>query len=276
MSRITDPHPPLYYLILHPWQSLVSEKAWAMRFAGVMASSLSVAALYTLARKTGFSTTISLFATFLLAINPFQIWLAQDVRSYPFFTLLGLLSSLALWQALHRRQSTDDTDSLAQSLNPWLIYITLTVACFYIHYYTIFLVAFQGLFVLINARHFWRDRWVWLVSQLVIGGLMIPGLQLAYNFLGQAAGGIEIIPTPKILQRASTALLTGFTLDANLGLWLSLLLAPLWMIGLGIAIYKNSKSGTFWGLFFIIPVLGVISLSINRPFFKERYLVQAQ
>ncbi len=34
LSRITDPHPPLYYLMLHPWQLLSGEGAWAMRFAG--------------------------------------------------------------------------------------------------------------------------------------------------------------------------------------------------------------------------------------------------
>ena len=33
LSRITDPHPPLYYLMLHPWQLLTGDGAWAMRFA---------------------------------------------------------------------------------------------------------------------------------------------------------------------------------------------------------------------------------------------------
>ena len=100
LSRITDPHPPLYYLMLHPWQWLAGESAWAMRFAGAAASTLAVAALYALAQRTLRSTGVSLLAAALLAINPFQIWLAQDIRSYPFFTLFGLLSAAALWWAL--------------------------------------------------------------------------------------------------------------------------------------------------------------------------------
>ena len=106
LSRVTDPHPPLYYFMLHPWQGLVGESAWAMRFAGVTASTLAVPVLYALARRTLHSTYASLLAAALLAVNPLQIWLAQDIRSYPFFTLLGLLSSWALWQALHSRQSS--------------------------------------------------------------------------------------------------------------------------------------------------------------------------
>ena len=107
LSRVTDPHPPLYYLLLHPWQWLVGESAWAMRFAGVLASTLAVAALYTLVRRTLGQSQAALLAAGLLAVNPLQIWLAQDIRSYPFFTLLGLLSSWALWQAVGGGQKSE-------------------------------------------------------------------------------------------------------------------------------------------------------------------------
>ena len=62
LSRVTDPHPPLYYLLLHPWQGLVGESGWSMRFAGVVASTLSVAALWALARRTLRSTGLALTA----------------------------------------------------------------------------------------------------------------------------------------------------------------------------------------------------------------------
>ena len=294
LSRVTDPHPPLYYLMLHPWQGLVGESAWAMRFAGVTASIVAVPVLYALARCTLGSTYASLLAAALLAVNPLQIWLAQDIRSYPFFTLLGLLSSWALWQALHSRQKSVVSSQTntphasrfsaqpplgtlhASPSTPWLLYILLTLACFYIHYYTAFLIAFQGLFVLLNIHKFWAQKWPWVVSQVVIGLLLIPGLQLAYNFAGEAAGGIDTIPTPAILRLAFTALLTGFTIDDTWGLWVSLLLTPIWMIGLMALLRHDFTSGSFWTLFFALPVLGVIALSIGRPFFKERFLVQAQ
>jgi hypothetical protein len=267
LSRITDPHPPLYYLLLHPWQAVVGESAWAMRFVGVMAGTLAVAALYRLVRRTLSQNIAAVLAAGLLAVNPLQIWLAQDIRSYPFFTLLGLLSAWALWAALHSR---------GISTGRWSLYVLLTVASLYTHYYTIFLMAFEGLFVLLNARVFWPKRWSWLISQIVIGVLIIPGLQLAWNFIGQAAGGIDTIPPAVILQRASTALLTGFTIGDNWGLAVSLLMAPVWSIGMISMWRRNRVAGSFWAMFFVLPVVGVIALSLDRPFFKERFLIQAQ
>ncbi len=287
LSRVTDPHPPLYYLMLHPWQWLAGESAWAMRFTGVIGSTLTVAALYALARRTLLASGVDLLATALLAINPLQIWLAQDIRSYPFFALLGLLSSWALWQALSRSQkSVVGSQSYTQHalrithhlprFTPWFLYLLTTLAGFYIHYYTAFLIAFQGLFVLFNWRHLRAQRWPWLASQVTLALLMIPGLQLAYNFAGEAAGGIDKITTPDLLRLAFTSLLTGFTLTDSWGIWVSLLLAPLWLIGIIALLRRDFTSGNFWVLFFAVPVLGVIALSIDRPFFKERFLVQAQ
>jgi 4-amino-4-deoxy-L-arabinose transferase-like glycosyltransferase len=293
LSRVTDPHPPLYYLILHPWQWLVGESAWAMRFAGVLASTLAVAVFYRLAQQTLRQPAYTFLAAALLAINPLQIWLAQDIRSYPFMTLLGLLSTWLLWLALHRPHHPPPTTHQRRTTHYELhstfhlsrftfyashftLYVLLTVACFYIHYYTAFLIAFQALFVLLNIRTFRAKRWAWLTSQVAISLLIIPGLGLAYNFIGQAAGGIEKISTPDILRLASTALLTGFTIAGSWGLWVSLLLLPVWLTGLVTLLQRDFRTGLFWSLFFAVPVLGVIGLSIDRPFFKERFLIQAQ
>ncbi|MDM8520022.1 glycosyltransferase family 39 protein [Anaerolineales bacterium HSG6] len=278
LSRVTDPHPPLYYATLHVWQILFGEAVWPMRFFGAVVSTVAVAVLYRLAQRTVYDVRLSLLSGLLLAVSPLQVWLAQDLRSYSLLTLMGLLSSWALWGLLVmgerlRLQVGWRPTRLGKLL---MSYILLTTACLYIHYYAVFLIAFQGLFVLLNARRFWPIRGWWLISQLSIALLIIPGLTLAANFIGQAAGGIETIPTADIFRLASTALLTGFTIDQSWGLWLSLLLAPVWLFGLAWLLRLNWTAGTFWGLFFFVPVAGVIALSIDRPFFKERFLIQAQ
>jgi hypothetical protein len=180
-----------------------------------------------------------------------------------------------LWVAINNKVINPARFTLYVSrFMPWLLYILFTVACLYTHYYTVFLIVFQGLFVMFNLKKFWPQKWPWLASQVAVGLLIIPGLMLARNLAGQAAGGIDVIPTPGILRLASTALLTGFTIDATPGLWVSLLLAPIWIIGLMTLLQRNITTATFWGLFFAVPVLSVIALSIGRAFFKERFLVQ--
>ena len=274
LSRITDPHPPLFYGLLHPWQWLLGDAVWTMRFVGAAASTLAVVALFRLAKQTLFRPAIALLATALLAVNPLQIWLAQDLRSYPLFTLLGLLSSWALWRALHDHSTAPI--SVPKKYYSWLIYVFLTVAGLYVHYYTIFLISFQGLFVLFNVKKFWSQKWPWLASQLVIGLLILPGLGLAYNFSGgEAGGGVAVVGLAEILQRTASALLTGFTIAPAWGLWLSLLLLPVWLAGFVVLLRTDRVAGSFWVLFLLVPVLGVILLAIDRPFFKERFLVQA-
>ncbi|MBI1878514.1 MAG: glycosyltransferase family 39 protein [Chloroflexi bacterium] len=241
LSRVTDPHPPLYYLLLHPWQWLVGESAWAMRFAGVMASTLAVAALYALARCTHRGQGSGVRGQKSVASN-------QTIRHYgPRTTDHAPYTIHYVLRTIHYLLSTI---YYPPSSLLWPLYILLTLTCFYIHYYTAFLIAFQGLFVLLNIRRFWTQKWPWLASQVVIGLLMIPGLLLAYNFVGEAAGGIETLSTPALLRLTFTSLLTGFTLGDTWGLWLSLILAPIWLIGLISLLRRDFVSGSFWALFF--------------------------
>ncbi len=280
LARVTDPHPPLFYALLHGWQTLVGEQVWSMRFATAAFSTLSVAALYGLARLTVRHIRLSLLATLLLAISPLQIWLAQDLRAYPLFTLLGLLATAALWKSMTLDFQTANLQRKSIG-NPkfkqrnFLLYIGLTVACFYTHYYTVFLIAFHGLFVLLNARRFWARRWAWLSSQIAILLLITPGLFLAANFIGEAAGGIETLPLSEILRRTTTALITGFTIASTWGDLVSLIFVPIWLLGTVTLLRRDVTVGSLWVGFCLIPILGVIALSIDRPFFKERFLIQA-
>jgi 4-amino-4-deoxy-L-arabinose transferase-like glycosyltransferase len=276
LSRVTDPHPPFYYLMLHPWQWLLGESVWVMRFAGVLASTLSVAALYALVRRTLPGPGLSLLAALLLAGNPLQIWQAQDVRAYPFFVLFGLLSAWGLWSALTRHPPAEPGWLSVNSFRPFLPYLLFTIIACYTHYYTVFLIAFEGIFVLLNYRTLWARRWPWLTAQVIIALAILPGLYLASNFIGQAAGGIDTIPLPEVLRLAATALLTGFTLERGPGLWVAIWLTPVAVLGLIALLRRDYRSGTFWMLYGTVPLFGVIALAIDRPFFKERFLIQAQ
>ncbi|MCJ7622802.1 MAG: glycosyltransferase family 39 protein, partial [Anaerolineaceae bacterium] len=75
-----DTMPPLYYFLLHFWM-LVSTKIWWLRFLSVIFSLLGIYFLYKIVRLL-LGDHAAIWAVFLAAISPIQIYHAQDVRMY--------------------------------------------------------------------------------------------------------------------------------------------------------------------------------------------------
>lgn len=75
-----DIQPPLYYWLLHLWQS-VGEPVFVMRFLSVCFSMLSVAIVFPLTRRL-LNDRAAAIAALLVAVAPFQIAYAQELRMY--------------------------------------------------------------------------------------------------------------------------------------------------------------------------------------------------
>jgi hypothetical protein len=96
-----DIHPPGYYWLLRVWMSVTGESVLALRSLSVLASVLSVAALFALAvrlypERRNYGILAGVVAGGLLALNTFAIYYAQEARMY---ALLGLWVILAAWAA---------------------------------------------------------------------------------------------------------------------------------------------------------------------------------
>lgn len=81
-----DTDPPGYYLLLSGWMNLVGQTPAAMRVLGLMLSVLIVALTYALGKRA-FGAAVGNWAALLVALMPFQIYHAQELRMY---TLFGL------------------------------------------------------------------------------------------------------------------------------------------------------------------------------------------
>jgi hypothetical protein len=136
ITRVADPHPPLFYLALGGWERLAGVSEFAVRFWVLVPALLLVPSVYVAARRLagGWSGVV---AALLIAVNSFHIWHSQDVRSYTWFALLGLWASIFLWQAAHGHRWRD-----------WTAYTLTTAVLFYVHYYAVFLVVCHGLYLL--------------------------------------------------------------------------------------------------------------------------------
>src|SRR3989344_8023719 len=105
MHRIgLDVHPPLYYILLKFWSYIFGHSLISLRGLSIVLGVLTIWAGYLLARKITKSEKIALFASLLLAINPFQIQYALEARMYTLGTFLALFSSYLLLLALESKK----------------------------------------------------------------------------------------------------------------------------------------------------------------------------
>ncbi|MBI5091919.1 MAG: glycosyltransferase family 39 protein [Candidatus Hydrogenedentes bacterium] len=129
-------------------------------------STACVPMAYVTARELTRTTDAGLIAAFLVAISPFQIYYAQELRAYALHVLLALGALWCMARAL-------DTNRLAY----WAGLTLLLTASIYNHFYSVWVVtAFNAGYVLTLRTH-WRQLPRWTVSQLCVVILAIPAIR---------------------------------------------------------------------------------------------------
>ncbi|MEO8498648.1 MAG: hypothetical protein ABI614_26605, partial [Planctomycetota bacterium] len=167
LSRNT--HPPLFFAVLKLWIGVFGESAAALRSMNIVIAMLTPPFIWLFCveaasvagglvgrnkcaqlernpdttplperRKALFRPTHSgLAACFLFAFSPFQIRLAWEARMYPLFVLLTVVSSWLLMRAVARPAAT----------TRWIGLGTASLAMLYTHYFAIFAVAGECVFL---------------------------------------------------------------------------------------------------------------------------------
>jgi uncharacterized membrane protein len=87
-----DVHPPLYFLILHPWLHLVGTEERAVRILSGLFYLLSVLALFGLGRQL-YGVKTGLLCAVIYLVSPLAILGAQFARMYSLLSLLAILST---------------------------------------------------------------------------------------------------------------------------------------------------------------------------------------
>jgi len=127
---------PLFALVLSGWTRLIGETSDFMaRFPSFMAGIAGVVAVYFLGRRI-FNGQIGLLAGLLLTFSRFHIRYSQEARFYAIFMLLAICSMLALLRFIERR-----------TIWRGVVLVILHTVCIYSHYFTAFLMLFEGLYV---------------------------------------------------------------------------------------------------------------------------------
>lgn len=158
-----DSSPPAYYFALHFWMSLFGDGVTALRMLAATAGVALVGSVYVVGAQW-ISRPVGLWAAFVVACSPVQIFYSQQVRMYP------LLSLFALWSvwSLVRYLQTGSPRWLASCL-------ALSAAALYTHNFAFHLMLVLAAVVVLSGQL--GSRWrAWALSAVVLAAVYAPWL----------------------------------------------------------------------------------------------------
>jgi len=269
MSVRDDTQPPLYYVALSLWGQTLGMGDRTLRSLGVIASTLTVAGTYWLARSLG-GRNVAILAALLAAISPFQILAAQEARNYSLLGLLTLISWASLLVAVQGGKWG------------WIAYIGATILTLFTHYLALLNIIGQGIFVFATAP---QSRRAWLVSQLVIVGAVLPWfVKAAGTVFGTASWSL---PRQVPIYADLTTLLGFLSFGGHafsFGGWFvepgtssllerTAILSPFLVLTIygAAVIWKHSRIIWFLGGYLLVPMLAMGVLFLRAGAFTPRY-----
>ncbi len=266
-----EPNPPLYYLLLHGWMKSLGQSEFVTRFLSLLFGVVSVPLVYQLGRSMG-RPKVGALAALLLAINPFQVWHAQDVRNYTVWPALSIAALVFLMRSLQDAKRRH-----------WAGYAAMTLLSLYTHYYDMFMLLFQNLFVLTFVLGEWRKHgriepklrrviYAWIVIQTVLVVVYVPWLAYGSSRLIEITEG-DSPALWMVFARCLTAFSIGETISETYrSLTLPILLLLL-VLGILIPAFgKDRRVALFLSLYIVVPTICVFGVAQIRPLFRERYL----
>jgi len=159
--------PAFYHVLLHFWQYL-GRGDGTIRLLSVLFGVATLWVVYRLGREL-LDSTQGLMCAFLIAVSPFHIWYSQEARMYSLLILLCTAATLFFVRFLKQSPGW-----------PGLWWALMTALGLYTHYYALFVLGFQLLFLIIYRRRY-RSLWprvFWALLAVVL--LVVPILLLFF------------------------------------------------------------------------------------------------
>jgi mannosyltransferase len=268
---------PGYFVLLHGWLALAGHTDFVLRFFSVWASVLAVAVIYRLGADLAstldsaqWGRRAATVAALLLAVNPLQLWYAQEARTYSWLMASALLSTWSFWRLLSDVRPAHRAFPLRRV--DWLVYVISTTLTVYLHFYG-FLVPIAHAFffaVWFALRRDWRAlRW-WVSAGLTILALFLPWAPRTFDIF-RFEGWREPIDPWTIPWRFLLAYTSG---EAAADSWrngLTWLYLALALLGLAGWWRQRQSAALFLLSQTLIPWAAVFGLALRQPDTHERY-----
>lgn len=266
VGTAADQHPPLYYLMLHIWLKFGDGVRYA-RWLSVLVGVTGVLQAMLFGKRTG-GYALGLLGGLLVAFNPMHIWYSQEVRMYIFTASLTLAATHILWNGLHAPDQR----------RWWLGYALFATLALYTHYFSAFVLAAQGGWVIYRAirEKLFSSLGKWLLAISVTGILFLPWAPVA--LYQSQAHALKWLQAPTLAQIRDTFLsvLLGAAIH-KFPPWLrtSALLFVIASVAVAFARMPQAKRypTAYLGCMTALPFAAVALISIAYPIFQYKQFV---
>jgi mannosyltransferase len=288
-----DTTPPLHYVALKLWSSLLGDSPVALRSLSVLCGGATILGMYLFileAFRAGLGTgsddaeaqrgacRTALLAAALVAFSAFHIRYSWEARMYAMGTALAVFSSWALLRALRGAR---------RAALWWLLYGVLALLFLYTHYYALFSVVAQAAFLLgwLLVRSGWdlaalgrqRPFRGALLAAAVVALGWLPWLPVFLQQRARVQADFWIPPLTKeaVLETCYRMFVypeAGTRPSPTASLWA----ADLCLLGL-LLLGRKARAGAWFVLCAaVVPIaLGILASALDTPLFTLRYLLFA-
>ncbi|HEV3157779.1 MAG TPA: glycosyltransferase family 39 protein [Candidatus Baltobacteraceae bacterium] len=178
--RVSEAHPPLFFLLVRGWAHLFGFGATALKSFSFFWSMAAVIATYALARRCA-SRPVALGALFLMAICYQAIAYSNNLRPYPMMECLTTVCILLYERVL-----------FGGKLRTSAAWIIVAIAMIWTHYLGIVVLAVSLLSTLVVRRHIVVRPWVLISGYALIAASFLPWLPIALVHLHSGTPWIPV------------------------------------------------------------------------------------
>jgi 4-amino-4-deoxy-L-arabinose transferase-like glycosyltransferase len=195
--KVSESNPPLYYVLSWAWAKAFGTGEVGLRSLTALFGAATVPVGYLIGRQMA-SRRAGLVLAALIAVNPMLIWYSQEARSYALLVFFGAVGLFFFVRALDTRRGRD--------LAGWALASVLALCS---HYFAVFPVAIEALWLLLALRGRWR---LVLPALVAVGAAGLALLPLASSQTNPThIGWIENSPLPERFWETAVSFLVGET-----------------------------------------------------------------
>jgi len=165
----SESNPPLYYVLAWGWAKAFGTGEVGLRSLTALFGAATVPIVYCVGAELA-SRRAGLIAAALAAVNPMLIWYSQEARSYAVLVFFCAVSLYFFVRARHTGKGRD--------LAFWALASALALCS---HYFAVFAVAIEALWLLIALRSRWRAVLPALAAVAAAGLALLPLITAQVN-----------------------------------------------------------------------------------------------